>query len=57
MEYFTTSEAQTEDIGFKLGQAARAGMVFALDGDLGAGKTVFAKGFAKGLGILHAAWG
>lgn len=51
MEYFTTSEAQTEDIGFKLGQAARAGMVFALDGDLGAGKTVLTRGIARGMGL------
>ncbi len=38
-------------LGRKLGEASRPGMVVALDGDLGTGKTVFAKGFAAGLGV------
>lgn len=35
----------------KLAETARPGEIYCLDGDLGAGKTVFAKGFAAGLGI------
>lgn len=34
-----------------MAQALKAGDVLALEGDLGAGKTVFAKGLAEGLGI------
>ena len=53
-ETFETSSAEeTYEIGRKFGSLAEAGSVFALDGDLGAGKTVFAKGFAAGLGITE----
>jgi len=38
-------------LGRKLGEASRAGLVVALTGDLGTGKTVFTQGFARGLGI------
>ena len=38
-------------IASDLAQNADAGSIYTLSGDLGAGKTVFAKGFAKGLGI------
>lgn len=38
-------------LGKKLGEHAKAGQIFCLDGDLGVGKTVFTQGFAKGLGI------
>ena len=37
--------------GKKAGELAKPGMVIALDGDLGVGKTVFTQGFAAGLGI------
>ncbi len=50
-EYITTNEAQTQAIGEKLGKAAKPGQVFALDGDLGAGKTVMTRGIARGMGI------
>lgn len=50
-EYITTNEAQTQDIGEKLGKAAKPGQVFALDGDLGAGKTVMTRGIARGMGL------
>ena len=43
--------ACTRALGRRFGQAAKPGLVIALSGDLGAGKTVFAKGFAEGLGI------
>jgi tRNA threonylcarbamoyladenosine biosynthesis protein TsaE len=44
------SAAATERLGRLLGQSARGGAVIALYGDLGAGKTVFVRGLAAGLG-------
>lgn len=44
-------EQDTFQIGVKLGKKALPGEIFCLEGELGVGKTVFAKGFAKGLGI------
>lgn len=49
----TTSPLQTEALGEKMGQAAKAGQIYCLSGDLGVGKTVFTKGFAKGLGVTE----
>ncbi|MCR5509133.1 MAG: tRNA (adenosine(37)-N6)-threonylcarbamoyltransferase complex ATPase subunit type 1 TsaE [Lachnospiraceae bacterium] len=43
----------TFEFGRKLGEAAEPGEVYALTGDLGTGKTVFAQGFAAGLGIAE----
>ena len=51
--YETASEEETFEIGRQFGLAAQVGSVFALEGDLGVGKTVFAKGFAAGLGITE----
>ena len=45
------SEAETFAVGRGLGESAKSGDIFLLDGDLGVGKTVFAKGVAAGLGI------
>jgi tRNA threonylcarbamoyladenosine biosynthesis protein TsaE len=45
------SPSETEAIGEKCGNTARAGLVIALCGDLGAGKTQLVKGLARGLGI------
>ena len=45
------SEQETFAIGSMLGREAVPGQVYCLNGDLGAGKTVFARGFADGLGI------
>ena len=45
------SPEETLQIGRALGEGAARGEVYALDGDLGVGKTVFTKGFAEGLGI------
>jgi tRNA threonylcarbamoyladenosine biosynthesis protein TsaE len=45
------SPADTEALGEKFGRAAQRGWVIALSGDLGAGKTQFVKGVARGLGI------
>ncbi|MBI4090536.1 MAG: tRNA (adenosine(37)-N6)-threonylcarbamoyltransferase complex ATPase subunit type 1 TsaE [Candidatus Komeilibacteria bacterium] len=49
--YTTTSPAETEELARKLASDLRAGTVIALEGELGAGKTVFVKGIAKALGI------
>ena len=46
------SQKDTYKLGFKLGQQAKPGEVYCLNGDLGVGKTVFAQGFAAGLGIM-----
>jgi tRNA threonylcarbamoyladenosine biosynthesis protein TsaE len=45
------SPAETEALGEAWGRAAKRGLVIALSGDLGAGKTQLVKGFARGLGI------
>ena len=47
------SEAETEAVGAELAREIGRGRVVLLDGDLGAGKTVFARGFARGLGITE----
>ena len=45
------SPAETEALGERWGRAAQSGLVMGLSGDLGAGKTQFVKGLARGLGI------
>ena len=45
------SEKETAQIAENLAKQVKAGDVYCLSGDLGVGKTVFTKGFAKGLGI------
>ena len=47
-------ETATERLGHALGRLLRPGMVVALEGDLGAGKTVLSRGVARGLGITEA---
>lgn len=51
MVWETNGPEETFEIGRGLGQMAKAGEVYCLNGDLGVGKTVFTQGFAKGLGI------
>ena len=51
MIYETNSEKETFELGKNLGEQAKAGHIFCLNGDLGVGKTVFTQGFAKGLDI------
>ena len=51
MEYVSNSAQETKDIGVALAKSLRIPAVVAMYGDLGAGKTVFASGIAKGLGI------
>jgi tRNA threonylcarbamoyladenosine biosynthesis protein TsaE len=51
MTYESHSPEQTQNIAKDLAKNAAPGDIFLLKGDLGAGKTAFAKGFALGLGI------
>ncbi|MBN2640112.1 MAG: tRNA (adenosine(37)-N6)-threonylcarbamoyltransferase complex ATPase subunit type 1 TsaE [Victivallales bacterium] len=49
----THNEQETADFAARLSMELGGGTVLALHGDLGAGKTVFARGFARGLGITE----
>ena len=51
MQYFTNSAEETERLGQRLGETLRGGEVVAYLGELGAGKTAFRRGLARGLGI------
>ena len=50
MKYTTNSPMETEAIGAALGKLLPPGSVIAYRGDLGAGKTAFTRGLARGLG-------
>ena len=50
MEYITNSPEETEELGARLAQTLTPGTVLAYQGDLGAGKTAFTRGLARGLG-------
>ena len=50
----THSAEETFALGQKLGEQAKAGQIYTLNGDLGVGKTVFTQGIARGLGITEA---
>ncbi len=50
MEFITHSPAETEAVGQALGKVLTSGTVLAYEGDLGAGKTAFTRGLARGLG-------
>ena len=54
MTYITNSPAETEALGEALGKILPAGTVLAYFGDLGAGKTAFTRGLARGLGYQDA---
>ena len=49
--FISHSPEETAGLGETLGRATRPGLVFALSGDLGAGKTQFVKGLARGLEV------
>ena len=51
MTYITNSPAETEALGERLAARLSPGAVVAYTGDLGAGKTAFTRGLARGLGI------
>jgi tRNA threonylcarbamoyladenosine biosynthesis protein TsaE len=51
MRLLSESPEQTQELGTMLGRVLDSGNVVALIGPLGAGKTVFAQGLARGLGV------
>ncbi len=51
MRFVTNSEGETEALGARLADKLAPGAVIAFTGDLGAGKTAFTRGLARGLGI------
>ena len=51
MEFYSHSEQETEDLGARLGRQLRPGAIIAYEGDLGAGKTAFTRGLARGLEV------
>lgn len=51
MRFISNSVEETEALGANLAQQLPGGTVIAFTGDLGAGKTAFVRGLAKGLGI------
>ena len=53
MEYITNSPSETEAVGAALAQVLQPGTVIAYRGDLGAGKTAFTRGLARGLGVTE----
>lgn len=54
MDFLSRSPDQTRRLGARLGEALQAGDVICLQGDLGAGKTTFVQGLARGWGSLDA---
>jgi len=53
MEFITNAPEQTEAVGCALGKVLKAGTILAFEGDLGAGKTAFTRGLARGLGATE----
>ena len=51
MQFITRSPEETEQLGERLGKRLRGGEVIAFLGGLGAGKTAFTRGLARGLDI------
>lgn len=51
LKTISTSVEMTEKLGEALGMAVKSGDVITLDGDLGAGKTAFTRGLARGMGL------
>ena len=53
MEFITNSPEGTEAVGAALAKRLMPGTVIAYRGDLGAGKTAFTRGLARGLGVTE----
>ncbi len=54
MNFITNSPEETEKIAESFGKTLNPGDVIAYEGDLGAGKTAFTRGLARGLGCTEA---
>ena len=50
-EFISHSQLETEELGRKLAEKLPGGSVVAMYGDLGAGKTAFVRGMARGMGL------
>ena len=50
-DFISHSQLETEEVGRKLAEKLPGGSVVAMYGDLGAGKTAFVRGMAKGMGL------
>ena len=50
-EYRSHNESETEELGARLAKKLPGGAVVAMYGDLGAGKTAFVRGMARGMGL------
>ena len=53
MDFITNSPEETEAVGAALGKILKSGTILAYRGDLGAGKTAFTRGLARGLGYCE----
>ena len=53
MKFITHSPEETEKVGQALGAVLAPGTILAYEGDLGAGKTAFTRGLARGLGATE----
>ena len=53
MIYYTNNDKETEALGEQFGRTIADGTVVAMYGDLGAGKTAFVRGMARGMGITE----
>lgn len=53
MEYISNSEQETYNIAYELAKSIQGNSVICLNGEMGAGKTVFVRGFAKYFNILE----
>ena len=49
--FYTNNEQETESVGERFAEQLPAGAVVAMYGDLGAGKTAFVRGMARGMGL------
>jgi tRNA threonylcarbamoyladenosine biosynthesis protein TsaE len=51
LDIVSHSATQTQRLGARFGELARAGDLFCLEGELGSGKTCFVQGLGRGLGV------